>query len=582
MQTTDGLVPPHGGELIDLVSAPQVLASLSSAATTWSSWTLTPRQSCDLELLVSGAFSPLRGFMTAGAHRSVCERMRLPNGLLWPIPVTLHVDDALAARVKAGDRLALRDEEGTLLAAMQVEDVWQVDVDLEASTVYGTTSEAHPGVAVLRRQGRWCMGGPIIGARRVEHFDFPALRKTPAETRDAFARLGWSRVVAFQTRNPIHRAHFELTRRAADEAQAKLLVHPVVGPTRDGDLDHYVRTRCYQHVMSRYPPGTAMLSLLPLAMRMAGPREAMLHAIVRRNHGCSHFIVGRDHAGPGVDASGTPFYKPYDAQEIVAQHASELGVTMVPFRNMVYVPDLGGYHPDDAVPAGRATLDLSGTELRRRLRAGEPVPEWFTFPDVARELAAAMPHAATRGVVVFMTGLSGSGKSTIAKALRERLLAAGRRAVTILDGDLVRRMLSSGLGFSREDRDTNVRRIGFVAAEIARHGGTAICAPIAPFDSVRQDVRQGVEAAGGTFVLVHVATAIEVCEQRDTKGLYAKARAGLVQQFTGVSDPYETPRDAEVVVDAGASTPAECVDAVMRHLSGAGAVAEVHARPAGA
>jgi sulfate adenylyltransferase len=401
------------------------------------------------------------------------------------------------------------------------------------------------------------------------HHDFAALRHTPAQLRAEFARRGWQRVVAFQTRNPMHRAHYEMTLRAARAIDGKLLVHPAIGLTKPGDVDHYTRARCYQRVLQRYPPDTAMLSLLPLAMRMGGPREALLHAIVRRNHGCTHLIVGRDHAGPGRDGHGRPFYGPYDAQALVAAHQHELGIEAVPFRAVSYVPDEDRYLPADEVPAGARTQDLSGTELRELLNRGDAIPSWFTFPEVADELRRTHRPRAQQGVAVFFTGLSGSGKSTAGNALLVMLLERGGRPVTLLDGDHVRKHLSSELGFSREHRDLNIRRIAFVAAEIARNGGVAICAPIAPFDRARKDARALVEQHGG-FVLVHLSTALEVCEQRDRKGLYRKARQGLIANFTGISDPYEPPTDAELVIDTAVTTPEAAARAVLEHLQRAG------------
>ena len=566
-----GLVSPHGATLCDMRSLDGRMPEPEALAERWPSWHLTPRQTCDLELLVNGAFSPLCGFMSRPDYESVCADMRLQDGTLWPIPVVLDVTEEIASALRAGGRLALRDAEGTMLAALRVSDVWQADRQAEAAQVYGSTSAEHAGVAhLLNRTHPFYVGGTIEAGILPVHHDFRWLRRTPSELRAEFTRRGWSRVIAFQTRNPLHRAHFELTSRAAAEANAHLLVHPVVGMTKPGDVDHYTRVRCYQSVMGRYPEGAAMLSLLPLAMRMGGPREALLHAIVRKNYGCSHLIVGRDHAGPGVDRLGKPFYGPYEAQDLLRRHEAELGVTMVPFRNMVYAKELDRYFPDDQVPAGASVLELSGTELRGLLMSGQPIPEWFSFPEVAHELTSAHPPASRRGFTVFFTGLSGAGKSTIAKVLVDRLLECGRR-VSLLDGDEVRRHLSSELGFSKEHRDLNIRRIGFVASEITRHGGTALCAAIAPYDAVRKDVRQMIEPHGG-FILVHVATSLEVCESRDRKGLYAKARAGILQQFTGISDPYEAPADAEVVVEGSTTTPDAAAEEILKILVARGLV----------
>lgn len=566
----DHLIHPHGGELVDLLASPDRAEELRGTSRDWSSWDLTPRQLCDLELLLSGGFSPLAGFLGQRDLESVCASMRLADGTLWPIPITLDVPEEVAGKIGPGETLALRDPEGVMLAVLHVEEVFQPDLVSEAETVFGTTDPTHPGVGhLLKRSHGWYVAGRVEGIERPHHYDFVSLRLTPGELRAELARRGWRRVVAFQTRNPLHRAHQELTLRAAKEAEASLLIHPVVGMTKPGDVDHYTRVRCYEAVMSSYPRDTAMLSLLPLAMRMAGPREAVWHAIIRKNYGCTHLIVGRDHAGPGADSAGTPFYGPYDAQETLQKHEDELGVTMVPFQQMVYVEDRDTYLPQDEVPEGVRTLDISGTELRRRLAEGSEIPEWFTFPPVSKELRRSYPPRSRQGFTVFFTGLSGSGKSTIANALLVRLLEMGGRPVTLLDGDLVRKHLSSELGFSKEHRDLNIRRIGFVAAEITRNGGIALCAPIAPYDSVRKEVREMVSAEGG-FLLVHVATPIDVCESRDRKGLYAKARAGLIETFTGVSDPYESPDDADMVIDTTDISPGEAVQEIILHLEGEG------------
>lgn len=571
----DHLNSPHGGTLVNLLVDDLRRDEIRAESRGWPSWDLTPRQLCDLELLLNGAFSPLTGFLGHQDFAAVCADMRLADGTLWPIPITLDVTDEVAQGLKPGSRLALRDPEGVLLAAIAVDDVWEIDREAKAKAVYGTTDRKHPGVAHLyERTNNFAVGGRIEGVEPPHHYDFVQLRQTPAELRAQFARLGWRKVVAFQTRNPLHRAHVELTLRAAREVEANLLIHPVVGMTKPGDVDHYTRVRCYQAVLSRYPVHTAMLSLLPLAMRMGGPREALLHAIIRKNHGCTHFIVGRDHAGPGNDSQGKPFYGPYDAQELLARHQDELGVRMVPFKNMVFVESLDAYMPDDEVPEGKRVLSLSGTELRQRLAAGRELPEWFTYPEVATELARSYPPRHRQGFTVFFTGLSGAGKSTVANVLLVKLLELGGRPVTLLDGDIVRKNLSSELGFSKEHRDINIRRIGFVAAEITKNGGIALCAPIAPYERVRREVKEMVEPGGG-FLLVHVATPIEVCEGRDRKGLYAKARAGLIKEFTGISDPYEAPADADVALDTTEITPEEAAQRILLHLEHEGYIGPV-------
>lgn len=560
------LIPPHGGALTELMASPERAAELQAASQDWPSWDLTPRQLCDLELLLNGGFSPLQGFMGRADYESVCGQMRLAGGVVWPIPITLDVPEELAKRLGAGATVALRDAEGVMLAALHVEEVWEPDRRAEAQAVFGTSSREHPGVAhLLERTHPFYVGGRLEGIQLPVHYDFRSLRLTPAELRAEFARLGWRRVVAFQTRNPMHRAHQELTLRAAKEVEANLLIHPVVGVTKPGDVDHYTRVRCYQALLPHYPPNTVKLALLPLAMRLAGPREAVWHAIIRKNHGCTHLIVGRDHAGPGKDSRGQPFYDPYAAQEVLQQNEKELDVGMVPFKQMVYVEDLDAYVPEDEVPEGARALTISGTDLRRRLAEGRDIPAWFTFPEVVRELRRTHPPRHQQGFTVFFTGLSGAGKSTLANALLVKLLEMGGRPVTLLDGDIVRKHLSSELGFSKEHRDINIRRIGFVASEITKNGGIALCAPIAPYDKVRKEVRAMVEPGGG-FVLVHVATPLDVCEQRDRKGLYAKARAGKIQQFTGISDPYEEPQDADVVIDTTEVSPEEAAQQIILHL----------------
>jgi sulfate adenylyltransferase len=432
--------------------------------------------------------------------------------------------------------------------------------------VYKTTSLDHPGVAYLLQQTHpWYLGGRLEGMQPPVHYDFRTLRFTPAELRAEFVRMGWRRIVAFQTRNPMHRAHQELTLRAAKQVEANLLINPSVGMTKPGDVEYYVRVRCYQALLPKYPKDTVKLALLPLAMRIAGPREAVWHAIIRKNHGCTHLIVGRDHAGPGKDRNGKPFYGPYEAQELLAKHQEELRVKMVPFQMMVYLGEQDVYVPEDEVPVGARPLTISGTELRKRLAEGREVPPWFTFPEVVRELQRSYPPRHRQGFTVFFTGLSGSGKSTIAKVLRTKLLEMGGRPVTLLDGDIVRKNLSSELGFSKEHRDINIRRIGFVAAEITKNGGIAICAPIAPYDTIRKEVSAMIHPFGG-FILVYLSTALEICEGRDRKGLYAKARAGLIPQFTGVTDPYEVPEDADVAIDTSDLTPEEAAQEIFLHL----------------
>lgn len=551
---------------MDLISTADRKKELQAASKDFPSWDLTPRQLCDLELLLNGGFSPLRGFMKKTDYESVCKKMRLADGTLWPMPITLDLPEEFAGKLSVGGKLALRDAEGVMLAVLNIEDIYKPDRTAEAQDVFGTVDKKHPGAdSVINRTNPVYVGGKIEGMQSPVHYDFRGIRLTPKELREEFARLGWRKVVAFQTRNPMHRAHVELSMRAAKNVEASLLLHPVVGMTKPGDVDYYTRVRCYQLLLPKYPHGTAKLSLLPLAMRMGGPREAMWHGLIRKNYGCTHFIVGRDHAGPGNDSTGKPFYGPYEAQELFAKHEKEMGITMVPFNMMVYLEKEGVYAPDNEVAKGTPTLNISGTELRDRLNQGRDLPEWFTYPEVARELRRSYPPRAKQGFTVFFTGLSGSGKSTIANALMVKFLEMGGRPVTILDGDLVRKNLSSELGFSKEHRDINIRRIGYVASEITKNGGIAVCAPIAPYEATRKAVREMIEPGGG-FILIHVATSVEVCEQRDRKGLYAKARAGILKEFTGISDPYEVPEKADMTIDTGALSAEEAAQEIVLHL----------------
>jgi len=540
---------PHGGELKNLYLPADEAEQEKQAAREYASWDLTERQICDLELLLNGAFSPLEGFLNKDDYDTVVKTMRLTSGVLWPIPVTLDVSEEFAGNIKSGDRVALRDLEGVVIATLEVGDIWTPDKQAEAKGVFGSTDEAHPAVHYLMNIAHPVyLGGILRGVEAPTHYDFKHLRDGPAELRERFRKLGWRKVVAFQTRNPMHRAHQELTKRAAFEVEANLLIHPVVGMTKPGDVDHYTRVRCYEHLLDRYPEQTTTLSLLPLAMRMGGPREALWHAIIRKNYGCTHLIVGRDHAGPGKDSKGNDFYGPYDAQELLKEHEEEIDISMVPFRLMVYAENRAQYVPVEETTDDDHVLNISGTELRRRLAEGLDIPDWFSFQDVVTELRRTHPPRHKQGFTVFFTGLSGSGKSTIANALMVKLMETGGRPISLLDGDIVRKNLSSELGFSREHRDLNIQRIGYVASEITKNGGIAICAPIAPYTATRRIVREMIRPLGG-FIEIHVATSVEVCEQRDRKGLYAKARAGIIKEFTGISDPYEEPERAEMVID---------------------------------
>ena len=536
------------------------------------SWDLTPRQICDLELLMNGGFYPLRGFLSEADYDGVVANMRLADGTLWPMPINLDVSEDFAAKVEPGQDIALRDQEGVILAILSVTDKWVPNKSTEAVGVFGADDVAHPAVNYLHHKaGPVYLGGPVTGIQQPVHYDFKGRRDTPNELRAYFRKLGWKRVVAFQTRNPLHRAHQELTFRAAREAQANLLIHPTVGMTKPGDVDHFTRVRCYEAVLDKYPAATTHLSLLGLAMRMGGPREALWHAIIRKNHGLTHFIVGRDHAGPGKNSQGKDFYGPYDAQELVRKHQAEVGIEMVDFKQMVYVQEKAQYFPVDEVPEGSTVLDISGTELRRRLREGLEIPDWFSFPEVVQELRRTSPPRAKQGFTVFFTGLSGSGKSTIANALMVKLMEMGGRPVTLLDGDVVRKHLSSELGFSKEHRDINIKRIGYVASEITKNGGIALCAPIAPYTATRRAVREMIESYGA-FVEVHVATSLEECERRDRKGLYKLAREGKIKEFTGISDPYEAPEHPELRVDTENVDVDSCAHQVILKLESMGLI----------
>ena len=553
------------------VSADQAQA-LKAEAGSMPSWDLTARQACDLELLMNGGFFPLKGFNSQADYDGVVDKMRLADGTLWPMPITLDVSEKFAEGVGPGSRIALRDAEGVILAVMTVSDKWTPNKAHEAAQVFGADDLAHPAVNYLHNiAGPIYLGGPIQGLQAPVHYDFKSRRDTPNELRAYFKKLGWEKVVAFQTRNPLHRAHQELTFRAAREAQANLLIHPVVGMTKPGDVDHFTRVRCYEAVLDKYPQSTTTMSLLNLAMRMAGPREAVWHGLIRRNHGVTHFIVGRDHAGPGKNSAGQDFYGPYDAQTLFTEYEAEIGVKMVDFKHMVYVQERASYFPANEVPEGCTTLDISGTELRRRLREGLDIPEWFSFPEVVTQLRKTSPARDKQGFTVFFTGLSGSGKSTVANALMIKLMEMGGRPVTLLDGDVVRKHLSSELGFSKEHRDINIKRIGYVASEITKNGGIAICAPIAPYAATRRAVREMIESYGA-FIEVHVATSLEECERRDRKGLYKLAREGKIKEFTGISDPYEAPTTAELVLDTQGVEVDHCAHQVILKLESLGLI----------
>jgi sulfate adenylyltransferase len=555
------LIPPYGGRLINLVVSAEEREELLAEASHLPSIQISMRSLCDLELLATGGFSPLTGFMGRADYERVLEEMRLADGTLWPIPVTLPVEQSHFG----SDRIVLRDVHNNPLAIMEVSEIYRWDAEREALAVAGTTDPRHPLVAEMARWGKFYAAGRLRVFNLPRYYDFTDLRRTPAEVRRLLQAMGRPNVVAFQTRNPMHRIHEELTKRAAAQIDGSLLIHPVVGMTKPGDVDHFTRVRSYRLLVDKYyDPSRTLLSLLPLAMRMAGPREAVWHAIIRRNYGANHFIVGRDHAGPGNDSHGKPFYAPYAAQELLAHHAAEIGVKMIPFTELVYLKHEGRYVPIDEVPPGAEIATISGSQVRDEyLAKGRLLPEWFTRPETAEILRQMYPPRHRQGFCVWFTGLSGAGKSTIAAILNVLLLERGRTP-TILDGDVVRTHLSKGLGFSREDRDTNILRIGFVASAVVKAGGAVICAAVSPYRAARNECRTMI--GSDQFIEVFVDTPLEVCEQRDVKGLYAKARRGEIRGFTGIDDPYEPPVNPELTLSTIDVSPEENARKIIRYL----------------
>ncbi|PBK58878.1 ATP-sulfurylase [Armillaria solidipes] len=562
---------PHGGVLKDLVARDATIShQLKEEAETLPEIVLTERQLCDLELITNGGFSPLEGFMTENDYQSVVDTLHLANGVLFPIPITLDVSGEVINRlsIQPGSRLSLRDpRDEEPLAIITVEDIYKPDRVKEAIQVFGADDPAHPSVSYLRRRVQgFYIGGKLQAIQAPAHFDYVALRFTPAELRSHFKKLSWRKVVAFQTRNPMHRAHRELTVRAARQRQANVLIHPVVGLTKPGDVDHYTRVRVYEAIMAKYPNGMGHLALLPLAMRMAGPREAVWHAIIRKNFGATHFIVGRDHAGPGKNSQGKDFYGPYDAQDLVTKYEEELQIEMVPFQQMTYLPSTDEYQPADEVPKGVQTLDISGTELRRRLKTGAPIPDWFSYDAVVKTLRESYPPRNQQGFVILLTGLHNSGKNKIAKALQVSLNEQGGRSVSLLLGENVKQEGSSEIGFTEAQRHENTERIAFVAAELARAGAAVVAAPIAPQERTRQAVKDTIihsGGAGGNFFLIHVATPLEHCEKTDRRGVYARARRGEIVGFPGVDQEYETPSGADLTVDVVSQSVPEIVHSIV-------------------
>lgn len=541
-----------------LVSATNIVPSAT--------FTLTQRQLCDLELIMNGGFAPLETFMSRKDYESVVNEMRLADGTVWPMPIIFDIQEKNLEKIKQGLQIALKDQEGFVLALLTVEEIWQPNKLLEAEKVYGTTNTDHPGVDYLFNQtGNYYVSGKLTKIQSPEHFDFVKLRRTPEELKAYFKEKGIEKVVAFQTRNPMHRAHLELTLRAADIVGAHLLIHPSVGMTKPGDVDYFTRVKCYQKLLNYFPEDSTTLSLLPLAMRMGGPREALWHAIIRKNYGCTHFIVGRDHAGPGKDRQGKDFYDPYAAQELVKAYAKEVGIEVVPFQEVVYVQDDNRYQPIDEVAPGKTVLAISGTQLRKMLNEGADIPDWFSFPEVVAELRKVYPPRSKQGFTLFFTGFSGAGKSTLAKAVGLKLMELQDRSVTILDGDVIRTHLSSELGFSKEHRSLNVKRVGYVASEITKNKGAAICAMIAPYEQDRNYCR-GLVGAVGNFIEIYISTPIDICETRDTKGLYTLARDGKLMGLTGIDDPYDIPQNPEIKIDTSVCSVSEAVELILDYL----------------
>ncbi len=560
----------HGSdELVNLQVDAEQSELLKRTSGDFVSLTLSQRQLCDLELLMNGAFTPLTGFMGQKDYDAVINSLSLAGGTLWPVPVVLDVPEALADKLSDGDKIALRDQEGFMPAVLTVSDVWRPDKSLEAQNVYGTTDGSHPGVRYLMdSMNPVYVGGRIEGVQTPLHHDFETLWHSPAEMRDLFAKNGWRRVVAFQTSKPIHRLQREITLKVAKDVQAHVLLHPTVGMTKPGDLHYYARVHCYQAIRRYFPNNLALFSLLPLAMRMAGPREALWHAIVHQNYGCSHMIVGPKHAAPPLRGEGeTPQYDADEYRALIDGHADRLGIEVVHVEEHRFVPSKHRFMAiSDIKQQGFEPAELyTDAKLKHDLAIGEEPPEWFSYPEVVSELRGVYPPRSRQGFTLFFTGLSGSGKSTLAKIIYGKLVEGGRRPATLLDGDIVRQNLSSELGFSKKHRDLNIRRIGYVASEITKNGGIAICAPIAPYTETRRAVREMIEERGA-FIEIHVSTPLEVCEARDRKGLYAKARKGLIPEFTGISDPYEEPERAELSINTADASPMEAAQEIYLYL----------------
>jgi sulfate adenylyltransferase len=568
------MINAHGGSLINLYADGGQSLEEKDKAQSNVSWDLTPRQMFDIELLLNGAFSPLTGYLSQTDYDAVVSSMRLANGTLWPIPINLDVSDTFAAELTQGAEVTLRDPEGVVIANLTVSDIWVPDKKHEAEQVFGTIDTTHPGVSTLLNDTNPVyLGGTLVGVTPPLHYDFGQYRRDPHELRAHFKEQGLNKVIAFQTRNPIHKAHVIMMKRLMAKHQANMVIHTAVGLTKPGDIDHFCRVRCYEKVVDKFPAGSAEISFLPLAMRMAGPREALWHAIIRQNYGFSHFIVGRDHAGPGRNNQGGLFYGVTDAQALVSSLESELNIQILKAPFLRYVEGRGEFCEEHELMSGEAGLYISGGELKQLLSEGAGIPEWFSFPEVIEELNRILPPRSKQGFTIFFTGLSGSGKSTVANGVMVKLREMGGRQVSLLDGDVVRKNLSSELTFSKEHRNLNIERIGYVASEITKNGGVAVCAPIAPFAATRQTVRRMIESVGA-YIEVHVSTPIEVCEARDRKGFYAMARAGKIKGFTGIDSPYETPENPQLRIDTSQHDMSEAVDLVIDELIRTGLLGE--------
>lgn len=526
--------------------------------------TVKGRQLFDLEMLMVGGFNPLNGFNSKEEYESILSDMRLPSGHIWTIPIVLDVNETFL--IEPNENLLLVDEYGNPLAVMEVSSRWKADKEREAQWVYKTLDKNHPGVKYLFDEIKnEYIGGRIHKIQLPPRHDFEHLRFTPDQLKNQFKRKNWKRVIAFQTRNPMHKVHFELIRRAHKKSGAPVLVHPVVGMTKDGDIDYVTRVHTYETVCKTYGKDFTMLALLPLAMRMAGPREALWHMLIRKNYGVTHLIIGRDHAGPGKDEKGEDYYKPYEARDLAIAYSKEIGVEVLPSDELVYSEDRKSYICLDDLKSGEKIMSISGTEFRSRLDSGQEIPSWFSFPEIVDLLTKSYRTRKKKGLAILLTGLSGAGKSTIANHLVGQITEVYNKPVTLLDGDIIREYLSSELGFTEKDRIKNVERISFVASEIVKHGGTVVCALIAPYSESRQKMRN-IISQNGNFVEVYVSTPLKVCEERDVKGLYLKARKGIIKNFTGISDPYEAPTTSEIVVSSEEGRPQENAKTILQFL----------------